>query len=170
VETSKLTFKIQELPDGKSSRSVSLNRGDLALSDEVVLDEGLVEIEFYKTNHFIEVKFKVDVEAELTCDRSLKLFYERLEASYHVLFEPNPVENTETDKGAVRQIPADHLLLDIEKLVRDTIMLEVPARKIHPDYLDDEGKLKEFETQTFGPEADEDETIDPRWSALKKLK
>ncbi len=170
METSKLTFNLQELPEGKSSRTVPLEKGDLSLSSEVTLEKGSVEINFYKTNYFVEVKFSVDVDTELICDRSLKPFSERVVASYHVLFEPDPVDHTETDKGAVRQIPAGSLQVDIEEEVRDTIMLEVPVRKIHPDFLDADGNPKEFEIQTFGPEADDEESIDPRWSALKKLK
>ena len=49
-------------------------------------------------------------------------------------------------------------------------MLEIPVRKIHPDYVDSEGNPEDFETQKFGPEPDEEEMIDPRWSELKKLK
>lgn len=170
METSKLTFDLQEIPDGKSERSVSLSEGDLELDDEVSLKKGDVHINFLRTNHFIEVDFAIDVDAQLICDRSLKPFYRHLDGSYHVLFEPDNVEDTETEKGAVRQIPPEDLILDIEKEVRDTIMLEIPVRKIHPDYLDSEGNPEDFETKKYGPEPDEEEMIDPRWSELKKLK
>ncbi len=170
METSKLTFNLQEIPDGRSKKSVSLAEGDLELDDEITLKRGLVEINFLKTNHFVEVDFSVDVDTQLICDRSLKPFQKELSGSYHILFEPDSVEDTETEKGAVRQIPAEDLVIDIEKEVRDTIMLEIPVRKIHPDLLDSEGNPEEFETKKFGPEPDEEELIDPRWSELKKLK
>lgn len=172
METSKLTFNLQEIPDGKSERSVSLAEGDLELDDDASLKRGDVEISFYKTNHFVEVNFTVDVDTILICDRSLKPFEKHLNGSYHILFEPDEVEDTESEKGAVRQIPADDLTVDIEKEVRDTIMLEIPVRKIHPDYFDSEGNPEDFETQHFGPEPDDEENdqIDPRWEKLKKLK
>lgn len=171
METSKLTFSLQEIPEGRSKRSVSLSDGELELDDEVTLKRGDVEINFLKTNHFIEVDFTVDVETELICDRSLKPFRKELSGSYHILFEPDEVENTETEKGAVRQISANDLTVDIEKEVRDTIMLEIPVRKIHPDYYDSEGNPEDFEIQHFGPEPeDEEDQIDPRWEKLKKLK
>lgn len=170
METSKLIFDLQEIPDGKSERTVSLSEGDLELDDEVSLKKGDVHINFLRTNHFVEVDFTIDVDTELICDRSLKPFTKHLDGSYHVLFEPDNVEDTETEKGAVRQIPPEDLVLDIEKEVRDTIMLEIPVRKIHPDYLDSDGNTDDFETQKFGPEPDEEELIDPRWSELKKLK
>lgn len=170
METSKLTFDLQEIPDGKSERSISLSEGDLKLDDEVSLKKGDVHVNFLRTNHFIEVDFTIDVDAQLICDRSLEPFRRHLNGSYHILFEPDNVEDTETEKGAVRQIPPEDLVLDIEKEVRDTIMLEIPVRKIHPDYLDSEGKPDDFETKKYGPEPDEEEMIDPRWSELKKLK
>ncbi|MDR9363771.1 MAG: DUF177 domain-containing protein [Balneolaceae bacterium] len=170
METSKLTFELQEIPDGKSERDVSLSEGDLELDDEITLKEGNVHVNFFRTNHFIEVDFTIDVDTELICDRSLKPFVRHLNGSYHVLFEPDNVEDTESEKGAVRQIPPEDLVLDIEKEVRDTIMLEIPVRKIHPDYLDSEGNPEDFETKHYGPEPDEDEMIDPRWAELKKLK
>lgn len=171
METSKLTFNLQEIPDGSSKRSIPLSEGDLELDDEVTLKSGDIQINFLKTNHFLEVDFTVDVETELICDRSLKPFRKELNGSYHILFEPDEVEDTETEKGAVRQIPADDLTVDIEKEVRDTIMLEIPVRKIHPDYYNSEGNPEDFETQHFGPEPeDEEDQIDPRWEKLKKLK
>lgn len=170
METSKLTFNLQEIPDGKSERTISLSEGDLELDDEVTLKEGTVQINFLKTNHFIEVDFTVDVNTQVICDRSLKPFQKKLTGSYHIHFEPDSVEDTETEKGAVRQIPADDLTVDIEKEVRDTIMLEIPVRKLHPDFIDSEGNPEDFETKKFGPEPDEEEKIDPRWEKLKKLK
>jgi uncharacterized metal-binding protein YceD (DUF177 family) len=170
VETSKLTFDLQEIPDGKSERSVSLSEGDLELDDEITLKKGDVHINFFRTNHFIEVDFSIDVDTELICDRSLKSFIKHLNGSYHVLFEPDDIEDTETDKGPVPQIPPEDSAVAIEKEVRDTIMLQIPVRKIHPDYLDSEGKPEDFETKHYGPEPDEEEMIDPRWEELKKLK
>jgi len=171
VENSKLTFNLQEIPEGRSSRTVHIGNDDLELNEEVVvLEKGKVEITFYKTDHFVEVKFKLEAETRLICDRSLRPFSKTLNGSYHLLFDPNVSESSETEKGAVRQIPADNLSVNIGIEVRDTIMLEIPARKVHPDYLDDEGNPAEFETKTFGPKNGDEDKIDPRWAELKKLK
>jgi uncharacterized metal-binding protein YceD (DUF177 family) len=118
----------------------------------------------------VEIGFELDVWIELICDRSLRPYEREVEGNYHILFEPDAVEESETEKGAVKQIPPEDLVLDIEKEVRDTIMLGIPVRKIHPDLYDDEGRPKKFETKRFGPEPEDEERIDPRWSELKKLK
>lgn len=170
MNTSKLTFRLQEIPDGESNKSVALGDAELDFNDEVSLKKANVEINFYKTDHFVQVKFSVIADLNLICDRTLEPFVYNAEGSYHILFEPNPVEESETEEGAIRQIPADDLLINIDKEVRDTILLNLPIRKIHPDLLDSEGKPEKFETQSFGPQPDEEELIDPRWEKLKKLK
>ncbi len=170
VETEKLIFNLQEIPDGRSSRLVKLQSDDLVLERDLRFLEADIEIGFYKTNHFVDVNFNLIAKVELICDRSLKNFEKELESSYHIHFDPNPVEESESEKGAIRQIPALDLKVDISKEVIDTIMLEIPIRKIHPDYLDEMGNPTLFKTKKFGDVDEEGEKIDPRWSALKKLK
>ncbi|MEX0944816.1 MAG: DUF177 domain-containing protein [Balneolaceae bacterium] len=170
VETEKLTFHLQEIPEGQSKRTVDLTKEDLILENEVRFLEAKVDVNFYKTNHFVDVTFNLVAKAELICDRSLRAFEEDIEGSYHVHFDPNPVDDSETDKGAIRQIQALDFKVDISKEVIDTIMLKVPIRKIHPDFLDEDGNPVEYETQKFSDNANKGDDIDPRWSALKKLK
>ncbi len=170
MNTSKLTFRLQEIPDGESNGQIAIGEAEFELDDEVSLKKADVEVNFYKTDHFVQVKFGVQADVNFICDRTLKPFLYTAEGSYQILFEPNPVEESETEEAAVRQIPADDLLLNIEKEVRDTIMLNLPIRKIHPDLLDSDGKPKKFETKSFGPPIDEEKRIDPRWEKLKKLK
>ncbi len=170
MSTSKLTFRIQEISDGKSDKAVALNGEDLTLSEDVSLERADVMIDFYKTDHFVQVKFSVQADVELICDRSLKPFVYQASGTYQILFEPDPVEDSETEKAAIRQIPADDLVIDMSEEVRDTILLDIPIRKVHPDFLDSDGRPAEFETKTFGPAPDDEERIDPRWEKLKKLK
>jgi uncharacterized metal-binding protein YceD (DUF177 family) len=170
VKTSNLTFNLQEIPEGKSNRSIAVSKGEFEFDDDVSLQGADVEILFYKTDHFIQVKFDVISRIQLVCDRSLKKFTQNVEGSYSILFEPNPLEEYETDKDAVRQIPSDELTVSIEKEVRDTIMLRLPVRRIHPDFLDEDGIPTEFETKTFATSQTDEDVVDPRWEALKKLK
>lgn len=170
VETEKLTFNLQEIPDGKSNRSVILQKEDLVLENELRFLGADLEVSFFKTNHFVDVNFDIIAKAELICDRSLRPFEKLLKGSYHIHFDPNPVEETESDKGAIRQIPALDLRVNITKEVIDTLMLEIPIKKIHPDDLDESGKPVAFEMKRFGEAEIDGEKLDPRWAALKKLK
>lgn len=170
MKTSKLTFGLQEIPEGRSNRTVAISKNELELDENVSLLNGSVEIEFFKTDHFIKIHFKVLANTELICDRSLKKFEKEVAGTYNVLFDPNPIEESVTEKETIRQIPHDDFQISIDKEVRDTIMLNVPTRKIHPDFLDEVGNPIEFEIQSFGEGNDDEETIDPRWEELKKLK
>ncbi len=171
VDTQKLTFDIQKIPEGQSRKTVSLPEDYFELKEGARLLEADVSVSFYRTDHFVKVSFEVNSNVELTCDRCLDTYSDTIKGAFDILFEPNAVEETETVKSAVRQIPADDLVLDIEEEVRDTIILNIPAKKIHPKYYDSDGNPEDFGTARFGDiEPEEDEKIDPRWEELKKLK
>ena len=170
VETAKLIFNVKDLPDGRSSRMVQLEPGEIELDETATFDGGSVDVEFYKTEHFVEVKFKIGATAELICDRSLQSFKKDLTGSYYIYFDPDDVEESETAKGSVKKISPVDLSMDISREVRDTMMLDIPIKKIHPEFLDSHGNPVEFEIKTFGNQAGNENDIDPRWAALKKLK
>ncbi|MCC5940263.1 MAG: DUF177 domain-containing protein [Balneolaceae bacterium] len=170
METAKLIFNVKDLPGGRSTQTVQLEPKEVELDDTATFNGGSVEMEFYKTDHFVEVKFNIAAKAELICDRSLQSFNKDLSGAYYIYFDPNPVEESETARGSVKQISSVDLSMDISKEVRDTMMLDIPIKKIHPDFLDSEGNPIEFELQKFGDQADNENNIDPRWAALKKLK
>lgn len=171
MDTQKLTFDIQKIPEGQSHKTAHLPEDYFTLKEGARLIEADVSISFYRTDHFVKVSFEVDSRVELTCDRSLDTYTDSIEGVFDILFEPGEVEESETVKSAVRQIPSDELVLDIEEEVRDTIILNIPAKKIHPKYYDEDGKPEDFGIARFGDiEPDEEQKIDPRWEKLKKLK
>lgn len=168
---SKLEFKIVEIPEGESRRTVDLSGEDLDLSPHE-FKGGEIQLLFYRTLHFIRVNFHVDSDVELVCDRSLEPYIQPVESEYEVVFKVDVKEETEDENGAVRRFDFSSNTLNIEDEVRDTIFLNVPIKKLHPKFLDDEGKPKEFETKSFGDvkEDDDSELADPRWEKLKELK
>jgi len=171
VEKQKLRFDIQKIPEGESSKRVELPGEYFDLDDEMKLLEADISISFYRTDRFIKVTFGVNSSVELICDRSLDPFNKTIEGTFDILFQPDEIQESETERSAVKQIPADELVIDIEDEVRDTIMLNIPIKKVHPRYIDESGKPEEFGTARFGEvDDDEEDPIDPRWEKLKKLK
>ena len=171
VDTQKLTFDLQKIPEGKSHKTAHLPEDYFSLKEGARLIEADVSISFYRTDHFVKVSFEVDSNLELTCDRCLDPYNETIEGVFDILFEPGEVEETETVKSAVRQIPPIDLVLDIEEEVRDTIILNIPVKKIHPKYYDGDGNPEDFGVAQFGDiKPDDEPKIDPRWEKLKKLK
>ncbi|PEN12542.1 hypothetical protein CRI94_13530 [Longibacter salinarum] len=110
----------------------------------------------------------VEADAELTCDRTLEQFTERVDGQYSVLFGPEQLVGAETDDyDEVRPLNRGDREVDITDIVRDTIMIAIPQRKVAP------GAEDEDITMAFGtPDDPEDveEPVDPRWSELQKLK
>lgn len=166
---SKLEFNIVEIPEGESQRTVGLTGDDLDMSP-YDFSGAEVDLLFYRTIHFIRVNFHVDADVELVCDRSLESYIQPIASDYEVLFKVDVQEETENEDGAVRRFNFSSNTLGIEEEVRDTIMLNVPIKKLHPKFFDDEGNPKEFETKKYGDVQEESEKIDPRWEKLKKLK
>ncbi len=168
---SKLEFHIVEIPEGQSRRVLTLDEEDLDLSP-YTFKGGEIGIDFYRTLHFIRVNYDIHAGIEIQCDRSLEYFEKPVEADYEVVFKVDVQEETEDENGAVRRFNFSTNTLSIEDEVRDTLMLQIPIKKLHPKFLDEEGNPKEFESKTFGNTGDEGEgeKIDPRWEKLKKLK
>jgi uncharacterized metal-binding protein YceD (DUF177 family) len=168
---SKLEFNIVEIPEEESRRTVGLGEEDLDLSPHVFRG-GEIDLQFYRTLHFIRVNFHVDADVELTCDRSLEDYIQPIASDYEVLFKVDVQEETENEDGAVRRFNFSSNTLNIENEVRDTIILQIPIKKLHPQFLNEDGSPEEFETRKYGDVAEEDDTeiVDSRWEKLKELK
>lgn len=164
-----MIFNVQELPSGRSTRELKLVEDDLELGSDVRFIEGILRIAFYKTNHFVEIKFDVDATVEMVCDRSLELFKSKLTGGYHLLYEPGIDEDSDSVKSGVRTLDIYRSVIDIGDEVRDTIMLEVPIRKVDPES-EDKKLFTATDQYSIGSEGGNKEYTDPRWSVLSKLK
>lgn len=164
-------FKIFELPEEQSEKRLDLEPGALELSEDFTFKGGILDIDFYRTEHFIRAQLDIDVTVELICDRSLDAFDHKVHQQYEVLFKADDVEESADENGAVRNYDHASQQIDLEQDVRDTILLNLPTKKLHPRFLDEDGNPKEVLNEQFGdiPEDDE-EHIDPRWEKLKDLK
>ena len=105
------------------------------------------------------VSVKASAVALLICDRTLTKFEQSIKGEYSLLFSPNEEEKAEDE---IRSISSTDEELDITDIVRDTLLLAIPVRKIAPGA--DEAEIP----VAFGTPADTD--YDPRWEALKALK
>jgi uncharacterized metal-binding protein YceD (DUF177 family) len=165
-----LKFKIFEIPEGQSQRTVELSSDDLEI-EGVPFKGATLDINFYRTLQFIQVKFGLKADIELVCDRSLDEFDHQIETNYQVLFKAEEVEESADETGSIRNIDVHSKQIDLEQDVLDTIMLNLPVKKLHPRFLDENGNPNEFVNEKFGESSDDgEEKIDPRWEALKELK
>ncbi len=110
----------------------------------------------------IYVQFRVAATARLVCDRTLVDFDQHVKGSYAVVFVPPKDIDPEDEADNLFPLEAGAEEIDLTEIIRDTLLLAVPIRKIAP------GAEEEDLPTAFGRPTDED--IDPRWAALKDLR
>lgn len=164
-----LTVDVTSLSSGIHHLEMSPSAEEAAL-DPTTFEDVQVEAELQCHRDRILVKLEASATAELTCDRTLQDYKEAVTGHYNVLFGPPSMVGQEGDEfEEVRPFTASDQEIDLTDVVRDTLLLALPQRKIAP------GAEDEPIAQEFGPseEASDDEgdaPVDPRWEELKKLR
>lgn len=163
-----IAFKISDIPMGRSSQRMAFDAAEIGL-EGLDFSEGGLEFDFERLATSIKVDFQVEGVARLICDRSLDPFDFPISRPYTVFFREDHREDEEDEFVAERKLDLNRNRIDLTEEVRQTILLEIPIKKLHPRFLDEEGNPTDFEV-SLGSEEEEDATEpDNRWDALKKL-
>ena len=135
-----------------------------------VVSEGQFEakVKLDKRETLIEADFEIEGKASLICDRSLEAFDHSMKINRKVIFKFG--EKLEEVSDEVVIIPADLDQLDVGQLIYEFIVLEVPIKKIHPRFQDEEEEEQNEEGKLIYQSDKSEDEIDPRWEQLKKLK
>lgn len=161
-----VSFRFNEIPKGVSHDQLMLEAEDLDIEDSAISRIRL-SMRFNKQDDNLRIECHVVTEAVFTCDRSLEVFQTELEGTYEVVFQLNVEDEKEELSGTLRRLDPAQNQIDISREVRDTVLLSIPIKKLHPRYLQ-KGEITGFEA-SYGSEPDS-EDHDPRWDALAKLK
>lgn len=114
---------------------------------------------------FIEADFRIEGIAQLICDRSLDEFDYPVSVHKKIVFKYGEAPQEISDEIIVITHEQDHL--DLGQLIYEFIALEIPIKKLHPRFQNDEST----DGLVYSSESKKEEAeIDPRWEALKKLK
>jgi uncharacterized metal-binding protein YceD (DUF177 family) len=135
-----------------------------------ILQGGEFEAKVVLDKHetFINADFRIIGKAKLVCDRSLEPFEEPMNLHRKVMFKYGE-ENTElTDEIVI--ISRDEHSLELGQLMYEFISLEIPIKKLHPRFRNEDKDDKTEGKIVYKSESDESDDIDPRWEKLKKLK
>lgn len=141
-----------------------------------------VDATLKKTVSVMEVDFRIHGTINLTCDRSLETFDYPFDRKETVVYKYGPIEQEISED--VFMITRDTPSVNIAQLVYEFILLGIPAKKIHPDYLDEKEDEDESEGDFVylseeqeedspaesGEENSTDRPADPVWDILKQLK
>ena len=134
-----------------------------------------VEVTLDKKETFIDETFAIKGSVKLICDRSLDPFDFPIRTKKKLVFKYGDADEEISDE--IVMINRDSESLELGQYIFEFIALEVPMKKLHPRYRDEEDEDDESEGKiiyTSKPENDNDSgdggSIDPRWEILKKLK
>ncbi len=158
-----IEFKVSDIPIGESDETLTLDRDELDLGS-YEFSGGELYIHFNREDDTIRIFFTIETELTLICDRSLEPFAFKVDEDYEVIYRLDGDEFTDDVEVTVKPLASHDNVIQIDQEVRDTILLAIPAKKLHPKFLDEEGEPTDFQA-TFG-----EEMIDPRWEPLKSLK
>lgn len=139
-----------------------------------LISVGLLEADVTLDKHetFIDAAFRITGSVELTCDRSLDKFDYPISVNRKLVFKYGNADEELSDE--IIMIHRGSESLELGQYLYEFIALEVPMKKLHPRYQeedDDDSEGKVIYTSKPSPDEKPDgEDIDPRWEILKKLK
>lgn len=167
-----MKFRISDIPDNKSSLDLSFDAHKFQL-EGFRHDPVKLHVEFVKMLNSIQLSFRASTKLMLTCDRSLEDFEYPVEVSYKILFKPD-AEPEEDALQALRPLNTSSNTINIEEEVRDSILLSLPIKKLHPRFVDADGSetpfFESFSDYDEYDDFDDDAPADDRWEALRKLR
>jgi uncharacterized protein len=127
-----------------------------------------------KRETFIDATFQIRGTVKLICDRSLDPFDQPIGTEKKLVFKYGDADQELSDE--IVMIHRDSDSLELGQYIFEFITLEVPMKKLHPRFRDEEADDDDSEGRIiYSSKAspDEDKTggedIDPRWEILKKL-
>lgn len=131
--------------------------------DPAVFADVHVDLRIDATARRILIDLDASATAHLTCDRTLVPFTLPVSGTHQLLYTTE-ADSEATDDAEVHVYPLSpgDRTLDLTEAVRDTLVLALPLRRIAPEAENVDLNLR------YGTPAEED-AIDPRWAALKKL-
>ncbi|MFN3596192.1 MAG: YceD family protein [Rubricoccaceae bacterium] len=167
-----LRVDIASLADGLHTYTLRPQPEDVALDDAALEHEaaGLgatafrditVELRLDVAERRLLASFDARAGVTLCCDRTLRPYAEAICGAHTVLFARPSLAEALGDED-VYLLPDEATHIDLAPVVRDTLLLALPLRRVSP-----EAETLELPT-TFGRA--EDDLADDRWEALRRLR
>jgi uncharacterized metal-binding protein YceD (DUF177 family) len=162
---------IINLKNGVHEYDFIIDESFFSFFDNSIVDEGNLKtsITLEKNDRLIRCLFNIKGHVRLVCDRSLKEYDEKIDRTFEHVFKFS--ESGMDDTEDITHIGLNTESIDLGQLIYEFISISIPMKKIHPDHRNDESENGFFyKTEGEEKEKKEEESVDPRWEALKKLK
>ncbi len=129
--------------------------------------KGACDVVLTKTDSMITLNLTISGSIELECDRSLELFDFPIHVEKEIIYKYGDEEKELSEDVFV--ILKGEQEINIATFMYESISLEIPMKKLHPKFQNDTDSDEMIYVSEAEKESQE-EGIDPRWEALKKLK
>ena len=128
-----------------------------------------VSVSIRKMTGFYELLFHTEGTVTVTCDRCLDDMSQPIEADNRLVVKLGAAYSEEDD---VITVSEDEGILDTAWLIYEFIVLAIPIKHVHAPGKCNPAMSQVLEELSADRSSDEasDQPIDPRWSALEKLK
>ena len=151
-----------------------LNADFIASFEQDIIENANVKVnvELEKGEALVKVKFSFEGVAQLICDRSLEIFDYVLNFKKEIFLKYGEGA-MELDDNLI-QLDQVKPIFNIGHIMFELLILDIPKKRIHPDYRDKSDEDAEVKLYFSTGEEEEieqkEETLDPRWKELLKLK
>lgn len=154
---------------GSHSYQYEINDDFFAERDYSEIQQGkvAVSLDIERQETMLTLQFGIKGTVRVACDRCAEDFDLPIEDE-RVFYIKLGTENVE-ESDDVAVVPAEQHDFDISSLIYEFIILAIPMHRVHPEG-ECNPEIIAMLSATNTPDETEEETIDPRWAALKDIK
>jgi uncharacterized metal-binding protein YceD (DUF177 family) len=127
-----------------------------------------IEAKMERLAQMLMFEFSLKGEVTTLCDRCLGEMTVPVEGSEHLCVRFSDTETCDDEDVAV--LPEDAFEIDLSQWFYEYVAVRIPIQHMHPEGECDPEVTKYIVEEEIGERREENEEIDPRWEALKKLK
>jgi len=164
-----LSFSLAHLPEGHSKRDVQIMPGDVDLHEQDGFEKAIyIHYNINKVSDEVFVKANIKTQSDLICDRCIEQFLLDIDETINLVFTTDTQLSREENED-IYLITEAESNINITESVRQTLLVTLPVKKLCKESC--HGLCQYCGTNLNENSCNcEDERIDPRWEALKKIK
>ncbi len=164
------------LKEGKHEFNYEIGESFFKLFEQPLVENGnvLAKVELKKSSALMTLTFDISGEVESVCDHCLDTL--NLEVDYHTMVYLKFGDEYDEPTEEIIVLPHEAYEVNVAQLLYEFICVGLPIRHVHAEDEDgnltcDPEMLEQLDDYLVDEtsEEEQDDYIDPRWEALKKL-
>lgn len=180
MSKSEYVIRFSGLKEGKHQFEFEIGNTFFEQLDYSEVQKGAltVNVDFEKKTTMLVVNFDIEGKVELMCDKCTDDFYLEISGQEELIYK---FGEGESNDEKIIILPEHEFEIDLSQAIYELACIVIPSKRVHPEGDCNQEMLKamdeylmveedEIEISEELPEGDDEEDVDPRWAALKKLK